>query len=117
MTDLCGGVGPDVGIQFGAMNGLAITGTKDDLKGCSFLFDCDIALGAGVGAAVGVTSEECVTRFVFDVGAGLGGGIGFNGCNTLELNEFVFEGEEEAATIPSLPTMSPTAAPSSPMDM
>lgn len=111
-SDACGGVGPDVGIGLGAMNGIALTGTKHDMIGCSFLFDADIGIATGVGAAVGVTSKTMVTRFLFEVGAAFQLGIGFSGCNTRQLHDFVVRGSQPLPSFPPIPpAFSPVAAP------
>ena len=86
-TDVCGGVGPDVGFDLGLTFGAAFTGTVDDLVDCSFAFDIDAGLVTAFGASVMVTSTRCVTKLMFTTGWGLGGGIGFSGCRTYELSK------------------------------
>lgn len=85
-SDVCGGVGPDVGFDLGLTFGAAFTGTVDDLVDCSFAFDLDAGLVTSFGASVMVTSTRCVTKLMFTSGWGLGGGIGFSGCRTYELS-------------------------------
>ena len=48
-TDLCGGGGPNAGLELGFAVGAAITGTSDDLLECSFLFDFDAGVGSSFG--------------------------------------------------------------------
>ncbi|CAB9515342.1 expressed unknown protein [Seminavis robusta] len=92
-TDLCFGVGPDVGFDVGITAGLLPrSGTINDLTDCSFMFDADIAAATGFGLAIGVTSNTCTAKVMMTLGAGLGGGIGFTGCNTFELGRLSFSG-------------------------
>jgi hypothetical protein len=60
------------------------------LTDCSFMFDADLGVGAGFGLDVGVTSTKCVNKFMTTLGWAVGGGIGFNGCNTFKLADIAF---------------------------
>lgn len=89
-SDVCGGVGPDVGFDLGLTFGAAFTGTVDDLPDCAFAFDIDAGAVTAFGASVMVTSSKCITKLMFTTGWGLGGGIGFSGCTTYELSKITF---------------------------
>lgn len=52
-TDVCGGAGPAVGVEFQLVGGIVLTGSHTQIGGCSFLFDTDAGVGSSFGMAVG----------------------------------------------------------------
>lgn len=94
-TDVCAGVGPDIGVEAGLTGGIFLSGKSADLAECSFMFDVDAGVGTSFGTAVGVTSTSCVTKLMFNTGFGFGGGIGFNGCGTCLISEINVDGSVE----------------------
>ena len=83
-TDICAGVGPDVGVELGLTAGIALTGVHEDLSQCGFMFDLDAGVGSAFGLSAGVLSNN-VCKFMFSQGMGIGAGIGFTGCGTLKI--------------------------------
>lgn len=77
----CVGVGIEAGKSLAAVLGIGFFGYVEDLKGPSWGMDVDAGAVAKIGFGVQVGSTG-MTVVEFPLGAGAGGGISYNGCET-----------------------------------
>ena len=93
-TELCAGFGADFDMHIAPVMGVISSGNPEDLKGPAFMVDADLSFIVHlIGGAIGWTVPDCIFRSEFSsaftadgapAGIGMGGGIGFYQCGSVE---------------------------------
>jgi hypothetical protein len=87
-TDICQGVGPQVGVKVAYLVSTLLDGRNKFLEGGSVVFGGDFTIAAGYGFSFGFNFAKGTVRVNSEIGAGVMLGAHVDYCVTLKITDF-----------------------------